>query len=46
MDQEFAMVIGMTIAYGVSFLGLIVAWIAYRKRGGKSNPEKNNNGGN
>jgi hypothetical protein len=31
MNKGFTMVIGMTIAYAVSFLGLILAWIYYRK---------------
>jgi uncharacterized membrane protein YdjX (TVP38/TMEM64 family) len=35
MDKGFAMVIGMTIAYVASLLGLILAWISYRKHGRK-----------
>jgi len=35
MDKGFSMVIGMTIAYAVSMLGLILAWISYRKHGKK-----------
>ncbi len=31
MDQGLATVIGMTIAYVASFLGLILAWRSYRK---------------
>ncbi len=31
MDKGFAMVIGMTIAYVASFLGLLLAWRSYRK---------------
>lgn len=31
MDKGFAMVIGMTIAYLASFLGLALAWYSYRK---------------
>lgn len=31
MDKGFAMVIGMTIAYLASFVGLILAWRSYRK---------------
>lgn len=31
MDKGFAMVIGMTIAYLASFLGLTLAWYSYRK---------------
>jgi hypothetical protein len=31
MDKGFSMVIGMTIAYAASLLGLILAWISYRK---------------
>lgn len=32
MEKSLHIVIGMTIAYAASFLGLIVAWIAYRRR--------------
>lgn len=32
MDKGLAMVIGMTIAYLASFIGLILAWVSYRKR--------------
>ena len=31
MDKGFAMVIGMSIAYIASFLGLFLAWYYYRK---------------
>ena len=31
MNEGLAMVIGMTIAYLASFLGLILAWSSYRK---------------
>jgi len=31
MDKGFAMVIGMSIAYIASFLGLLLAWHSYRK---------------
>jgi hypothetical protein len=31
MNKGLAMVIGMTIAYFASFLGLILAWYTYRK---------------
>jgi hypothetical protein len=31
MDKGFAMVIGMSIAYAASFLGLLLAWYSYRK---------------
>ena len=31
MDKGFAMVVGMTIAYAASFLGLLLAWRSYRK---------------
>jgi len=31
MDKGLATVIGMTIAYVASFLGLILAWRSYRK---------------
>ena len=37
MNQNFWIVIGMSIAYLASFMGLIFAWIHYRKRkAGKS----------
>ncbi len=32
MNKALAMVIGMSIAYAASFLGLILAWYNYRKR--------------
>ena len=31
MDKGLAMVIGMSIAYLASFLGLLLAWYSYRK---------------
>lgn len=31
-ENALPMVIGMSIAYFVSFLGLILAWVNYRKR--------------
>lgn len=31
MDKGLAMVIGMSIAYIASFLGLALAWYSYRK---------------
>lgn len=31
MNQGLATVIGMTIAYAASFLGLLLAWRSYRK---------------
>lgn len=31
MDKGFAMVIGMSISYAASFLGLLLAWYSYRK---------------
>ena len=31
VDKGLAMVIGMSLAYFVSLLGLILAWITYRK---------------
>jgi len=34
MNEALAMVIGMSIAYAASFLGLILAWYNYRKRQG------------
>ncbi len=32
MSQGFAVVIGMSIAYLASFLGLVLAYISYRKK--------------
>lgn len=32
MDKAFTMVIGMTIAYAASFLGMLLAWYNYNKR--------------
>jgi hypothetical protein len=40
MDKGLAMVIGMTIAYFASLLGLILAWISYRKHHHKSENEE------
>ena len=39
MNKGLAMVIGMTIAYFASFLGLILAWISYRKHHPKQKKE-------
>jgi hypothetical protein len=36
MDKGLAMVIGMTIAYIASFLGLALAWYSYKKHHNKS----------
>ncbi len=35
MDKGLATLIGMSIAYVASFVGLGLAWWSYRKRGGK-----------
>ena len=32
MEKSLHIVLGMTIAYAASFLGLFVAWLAYRRR--------------
>ncbi len=32
MEKSFHIVLGMTIAYAASFLGMFVAWLAYRRR--------------
>ena len=32
MDQSFAVVIGMSIAYFFSFMGLLLAYFSYRKK--------------
>lgn len=39
MDRSLHIVLGMTIAYAASFLGLIIAWIAYRRRAKKDTEE-------
>lgn len=31
MNKGLAMLIGMSIAYGASFLGLVLAWVSYRR---------------
>lgn len=36
MDKSLHIVIGMTIAYLASLLGLFVAWWSYRKRAKKN----------
>ena len=36
MDKGLATLIGMSIAYVASFVGLGLAWWSYKKRGGKS----------
>ena len=41
MDQGFAVVIGMTISYFFSLLGLIFAWVYYarnKKKSSKTTP--------
>ena len=39
MSEGFWVVIGMSIAYLASFMGLIFAWIHYKKRkSGKTHP--------
>jgi hypothetical protein len=40
MDRSLHIVIGMTIAYAASLLGLFVAWWAYRKRHKNDAPGK------
>lgn len=35
MDKGLAMVIGMSLAYVASFVGLILAWRSYNKRSKK-----------
>ena len=39
MNRALAMVIGMSIAYLASFIGLVLAWIYYRKHHRSSNAE-------
>ena len=39
MDRSLHIVLGMTIAYAASFLGLVIAWIAYRRRAKKGGEE-------
>ncbi|MFQ5929946.1 MAG: hypothetical protein ACE5MK_09615 [Acidobacteriota bacterium] len=38
MDEGWAVVIGMSVAYVASFLGLLFAYLSYRRR--KKEPEK------
>ncbi len=41
MSEGLGVVIGMSIAYIASFMGLIFAWIHYKKRkSGKTIPQK------
>ena len=42
MDQGWGVVIGMSIAYAASFLGMIFAYLSYRRRKkeGKQNHEE------
>jgi hypothetical protein len=40
MDQGLATVIGMTIAYAASFLGLLLAWRSYKIRHKKDEVEE------
>jgi len=35
MEKGLSMVIGMSIAYLASFIGLVLAWIYYKKNRGK-----------
>ncbi len=42
MNEGLKMVIGMTLAYVLSFLGLILAWFSYKKH--KKEKEENKNG--
>jgi cbb3-type cytochrome oxidase subunit 3 len=44
MSESLMVVLGMTIAYAASFLGLLVAWWSYRKRR-KSEDAAEGNGG-
>jgi hypothetical protein len=39
LDNSLQVVLGMTIAYAASLLGLIVAWISYRRRRKQAGPE-------
>jgi len=39
MDKGLTMVIGMTIAYAASFVGLLLAWRSYRKHHGRERDE-------
>ena len=40
MDKALATVIGMSIAYVASFLGMGLAWWSWRKRKGTSPPDE------
>ena len=39
MNKGFAVVIGMTIAYAASLIGMIFAYMYYKKYRGKNNAE-------
>ena len=41
MNENFWIVIGMSVAYIASFMGLIFAWIHYRKRKKNDAPSDN-----
>ena len=40
VDRSLHIVIGMTIAYAASLLGLLVAWVAYRRRRKREDAER------
>lgn len=40
MSREFAVVIGMTIAYAASFLGMIFAYVYYRRHERRTGAEQ------
>ncbi len=39
MNEGLKMVIGMSLAYFLSFLGLVLAWISYKKHKDDSNKD-------
>jgi hypothetical protein len=39
MNEGLSVLVGMTIAYVASFLGLVLAWISYRRRRKNPAPE-------
>jgi hypothetical protein len=32
MNEGLSVLVGMTIAYAASFLGLVIAWVSYKRR--------------
>jgi hypothetical protein len=40
MNQGMSVLIGMSVAYAASLLGLILAWVSYRRRHKQSTPPR------